>query len=175
MCSMASSRDIYDVTPILQGDFNQSGTVDTEDYGLWRSNVGSTTEWQADHNRDGVVGLADYTLWRDNMGSVDAPMARHYQTVPEPGGCVLLTAAPMIWGLGRRLGKSLSKQSRRASRRSCVPSVRARYSDKLRSRQSEPYCGVRCLQFSREMVRTKRTRRQSQAARRQRIDSPRSV
>ncbi|TWT35938.1 CotH protein [Posidoniimonas corsicana] len=53
----------------LPGDYDASGLVDQQDYSVWRSTYGSTTDLRADGNGDGRVDAADYTVWRDNLGT----------------------------------------------------------------------------------------------------------
>jgi arylsulfatase A-like enzyme len=56
--------------PLLPGDFNEDGSVDTADYVLWRFDVSQTTVAQltTDSNGDGIVDDADYQIWRRNFG-----------------------------------------------------------------------------------------------------------
>lgn len=56
----------------LDGDYNTDGSVDGNDYQVWRSNFGSTLNLAADGNHDGVVNAADYTVWRNNLGAISA-------------------------------------------------------------------------------------------------------
>ena len=51
------------------GDYNRDGTVDQDDYDMWKDTFGSTTNPLADGNDNGIVDAADYTLWRDNLGA----------------------------------------------------------------------------------------------------------
>src|SRR5690606_19775811 len=87
--------DVTILPELIAGDYNRSGSVDVEDYLLWKSQygfaVGSGLEnvgAGADGNGDGVVDAADYTFWRNRLegagvsgGLVVSPVA----TVPEPG------------------------------------------------------------------------------------------
>jgi arylsulfatase A-like enzyme len=60
--------------PLLPGDFNLDGIVDTADYVLWRFDVSQTTvaQFTADSNGDGIVDDADYQIWRRNFGRTSA-------------------------------------------------------------------------------------------------------
>ena len=55
----------------LPGDYDNSGTVDDNDYDVWRTNLGSTTNLAADGNGDNVVDAADYIVWRNNQGDTN--------------------------------------------------------------------------------------------------------
>lgn len=56
------------------GDYNGNGTVDPPDYGVWRSNFGSTSSLAADGNGNSVIDAADYVVWRDHLGESAAPV-----------------------------------------------------------------------------------------------------
>lgn len=75
------------VEPIA-GDYDFDGTVDGNDYLVWKQAFGSTTDLDADGNKDGVVNAADFTVWRDNLGATQ-PAA-----VQEPAS--LVAAAPLL-------------------------------------------------------------------------------
>lgn len=76
------------------GDFNFDGSVDAQDYQLWRSSYGQTSWYPvmaADGNRDGKVDAADFVLWRRGASSASGMM---FAAVPEPGvWCVVGPAA----------------------------------------------------------------------------------
>jgi len=69
----------------LTGDYDASGTVDAEDYNLWRSTFGTASP-AADGNQNGLVDTADYVVWRDALSSVTASIrtAGASVFVPEP-------------------------------------------------------------------------------------------
>jgi hypothetical protein len=55
------------------GDYNGNGTVDTGDYLLWRSALGSNTNLIADGDGSGQVDDNDYEIWRDHYGNTAGP------------------------------------------------------------------------------------------------------
>lgn len=58
---------------VLHGDYNNNGTVQANDYTVWKSNYGNVGEAiPGDGNNDGIVNAADYTVWRDNLGKTFA-------------------------------------------------------------------------------------------------------
>ena len=62
-------------------DYHLDGQIDVQDYEVWRSTFGSTTDLRADGNGDGVVDAADFTLWRDALAA-SSPLSA--AAVPEP-------------------------------------------------------------------------------------------
>jgi hypothetical protein len=62
------------LTEALVGDYNNSGTVDTADYLVWRNTLGQTGApfFGADGSGNGQVDQADYNLWRANFGRTSA-------------------------------------------------------------------------------------------------------
>jgi hypothetical protein len=78
------------LTPAKPGDYNGDGHVDANDFAVWRSMFGSTTDASADGNLDGVVDSRDYVIWRKNVltGAVGFA-ATDLVSVPEPTGVAL--------------------------------------------------------------------------------------
>jgi acetyl esterase/lipase len=58
----------------LPGDFNADGSVDGDDYLVWRSDFG-TSRVVADGNGDGFIDAADYVVWRDSFGTIPGAAA----------------------------------------------------------------------------------------------------
>jgi len=90
--------------PIAAGDYNVDGTVDLEDYELWKTRFGSTTHLAADGNSNGRIDTGDYNVWRDAFGQSLA------LAVPEPGSIALVTPLLLV-GLGRWRFKRFSNLS----------------------------------------------------------------
>lgn len=70
--------------PTLPGDFNADGVVDTADYVVWRSSLGSHELLAADGNGDFVIDEADFQVWRDHFG----------ESLPQAGATGLAAAIP---------------------------------------------------------------------------------
>lgn len=91
----------------LPGDYDQSGTVDTVDYAIWRKALG-TTNLTADSNGDRTVDHDDYRIWRANYGKRGLPasssdLALELAIVPEPAAMTGLMVASAMLTLGRRI------------------------------------------------------------------------
>ncbi|HEY3395313.1 MAG TPA: CotH kinase family protein, partial [Lacipirellulaceae bacterium] len=58
-------------TPTMPGDYDDNGTVEQEDYLVWRADFGNSVApgSSADGTGNGVVDAADYVVWRKNFGS----------------------------------------------------------------------------------------------------------
>lgn len=101
-------------------DFNSDGLVDDQDFGVWKSNFGSTTILDADGNGDGIVDAADYTIWRDNFGTVvgaGGGAAEITATVSEPASLLLGSITALlciVFGKGR-FQRSRSRTRERVS------------------------------------------------------------
>jgi hypothetical protein len=85
----------------LPGDYNVDGTVDAEDYAVWKDAYGTTGAENADGNGDLTVDAVDYTVWRNNFGnSIGAGGLA--VAVPEPPGTAALFFALMLVTASRR-------------------------------------------------------------------------
>jgi hypothetical protein len=86
----------------LPGDYNADNIVNSLDYNVWRTRLG-TANAAADGNGNGVVDAADYVLWRKNFGRMRSAsggsLAENSSPVPEPVAGVLL-----LWGLAFSAG-----------------------------------------------------------------------
>jgi Dockerin type I domain len=70
------------------GDFNGDGRVDANDYNVWKSAFGSTTQLAADGNHDGIVDAADYAVWRSHL-SMSSAMSSTALGMAEPSSLLL--------------------------------------------------------------------------------------
>ena len=76
--------DATPLQPVLLGDYDGSGTVDLNDYNIWKNAFG-TDNLAADGNRDGAVNAADYAVWLNSLGDVDGTITS-LNLIPEPTG-----------------------------------------------------------------------------------------
>ena len=60
------------------GDYDADGTIDQDDYRVWKTTFGSTNDLRADGNKNGIIDSGDYTVWRtikDGGGGGSAAVA----------------------------------------------------------------------------------------------------
>jgi hypothetical protein len=80
------TAQFHTVTPVLPGDYDLDGDVDSQDYDSWRSDYGVHGYTDADGNRDSRVDTVDYVIWRDNnLGTGIATSTM----IPEPSTALL--------------------------------------------------------------------------------------
>lgn len=79
----------------IPGDYNHDGSVDTDDYNVWRTSFSSATNLAADGNDNNVVDAADYTIWRDHLGATSAG-SDVVTSAPEPSTAMLLIIAGFV-------------------------------------------------------------------------------
>lgn len=84
-------------SPYPPGDFDRDGEVTAEDYAVWKSAFGSTTELAADANKNNIVDAADYAVWRDRFATGAA--AKSSTVVPEPSSIVAVAAALLFFNV----------------------------------------------------------------------------
>jgi hypothetical protein len=91
----------------LSGDFNSDGTVDAQDYVVWRKRADGnpSTALPNDNGLGTPVGSSHYALWRANFGK--PPGAGRSgglgaASVPEPANIGLVLIGLAAFGLGRR-------------------------------------------------------------------------
>jgi pectinesterase len=91
---LAGSDDwnpVIDVPPpVLEGDYNDDGSVDAADYTVWRDGVASTTSLPNETASMGVVDAEDYEAWKANFGAVADAGSAAVSVVPEPSGMLLV-------------------------------------------------------------------------------------
>jgi hypothetical protein len=68
--TQAINVTITNVNERLEGDYDDSGTVDTADYVVWRKSLNMAVPMftGADGNGNGTVDQGDYDVWRANFG-----------------------------------------------------------------------------------------------------------
>jgi hypothetical protein len=88
--------------PVLAGDYNGNGKVDSADYTIWRNTFGSRTSLAADGDRDNIVDQGDYLVWKNHFGNTAAVGAVDSNAIPEPGSIVLITVALAAAAVHRR-------------------------------------------------------------------------
>ncbi len=89
----------------IPGDYNNNGTVGSEDYTVWKSTFGQTVVagTGADGNNNAKVDAADYTVWRDHKNAAGSGSLS--SAVPEPSTVtlgVLALGAAGVAALRRR-------------------------------------------------------------------------
>jgi hypothetical protein len=77
----------------IPGDYDGNGTVQPNDYVVWRDNFGATGPNNADGNGDGKVDAADFNLWRDNLGM--SAFSITGAAVPEPATLAVVVLATL--------------------------------------------------------------------------------
>ena len=90
------AEDIFDILESLEanGDFDNSGVVDTADYTLWRDNLGLDASVLNGHGSGAATVLqADYQFWVAHFGEIVAN-GSHANRIPEPSSLLLA-----LWAL----------------------------------------------------------------------------
>jgi hypothetical protein len=77
----------YVASPVLAGDYNNDGKVDSADYVTWRKNVG-TNNLLSNDPTGGMIGTAQYNHWTSNFGQSSGGGGA--ASIPEPGAVVIL-------------------------------------------------------------------------------------
>jgi hypothetical protein len=90
------------VDRVQTGDFNRDGVVDGADFLQWQREFGTAGApgLGADGNRDGLINATDLAIWKSRYGADLAAVV----AVPEPTGCVTMTALAIGAFLLRRRG-----------------------------------------------------------------------
>src|SRR5262249_34831200 len=89
------------VTPVLNGDYNNNGKVDSADYVVWRNLLNQNVTIPND-STSGYVSSGDYTVWRTNFGaSLSGSGSSTFGvggSVPEPGAIAVALMGVLWWG-----------------------------------------------------------------------------
>ncbi len=98
-----SASAVIEGTGVLLGDYTGDGIVDSSDYVLWRTNVGSTTAMPNDVI-GGTIGQAQYDQWRSHFGesSAGGMTALGSNSVPEPSALALFGLMSVLTATRRR-------------------------------------------------------------------------
>ncbi len=108
--------------PFHAGDFDHDYDVDNDDYAIWRSTLGSTSDLRADVNGNGVVDAAGYVVWRQNLGyaytfsgsgSGSGSELPQGTAVPEAGSAGLMIVGVLLSALGWQKRRGECAQPRR--------------------------------------------------------------
>ena len=111
--------DVEYVSPVVDADFNNDGTINGKDFLIWQRGYGLTgaaaTNAKGNADGDSDVDRVDLAIWQAKYGTVPSLAANI--AVPEPTtGCLLLVAGlGCITGIGRarrRLGVAVSLPTR---------------------------------------------------------------
>jgi hypothetical protein len=94
--AMYKNLSITATVPVVAGDYNANGVVDSPDYVLWRT--GGTLQNEVD--LPGTVNAQDYTEWRARFGNISGSGSglESGGAVPEPATLIMLsvTAAALL-------------------------------------------------------------------------------
>ncbi len=99
-----------DLTDLLPGDYNHNGLVDSADYTIWRSTMGSMSDLRADGDKTGasayLIDQADYVVWKTAFGQSSsggiAAANGVSANVPEPAGRLPLVAGMLAFSFSWR-------------------------------------------------------------------------
>lgn len=81
------------IAPLLHGDYNDNGVLDSADYTAWRDAIAEGSSTLANDPTPGTVDLSDYEYWAANYALPPASGQLNLSSVPEPASCLLLLVA----------------------------------------------------------------------------------
>ncbi len=91
--------------PTIPGDANGDGVVNGQDFAMWRENAGmagGASADKGDFDGDGDVDGFDFLIWQNGFGqSVESLVEGENNSIPEPGGMMIVAFACMIGGIRR--------------------------------------------------------------------------
>lgn len=107
--NIAMLRDAGVPAIYVAGDYDQNGSVEANDYSVWRDAFSSTITPYIDGNQNGTVDAADYVIWRNKFGSTigsgsaaSGVTPSRATAIPEPLASALLTIVATIFALRDR-------------------------------------------------------------------------
>ena len=87
----------------IDGDYNADGTVDAEDYAVWRENLGAEAGALPNDPAGGAIGVAQYQAWRASFADTLPSAAANATPEPATGLLVVsLIIGPLITARRRR-------------------------------------------------------------------------
>jgi hypothetical protein len=91
-----------EVVPTIPGDYNLNGSVDADDYTVWRDSLGSPTSLPGDDTPG--VGPDDYDRWKTQFGQTDGTGSGAVSkiAVPEPSSLLPLPLILAVASWSRR-------------------------------------------------------------------------
>lgn len=94
------------VEPAVPGDYDGNGSVDSNDYTIWRDTLGSTEDLRANGDDTGpsagVIDSADYTFWKSQYeGTTVGTLSHPGAPVPEPSTALMSLAIVVVFSATR--------------------------------------------------------------------------
>ncbi|MCA9234075.1 MAG: hypothetical protein KDA44_01295 [Planctomycetales bacterium] len=93
--ALSIANGLIKIAPGMSADFNENGTVDDVDLGLWSSGFGTAAgavHLQGDATGEGIVDGADFLVWQRQVSVASATVSAI--VAPEPSGQIIAT---LLW------------------------------------------------------------------------------